>query len=175
MKIYDTLSGEKNTLPEGRLIKMFVCGPTVYDYPHIGNARTFVFFDMFARYLRSQGIEINYLQNITDIDDKIIQKAKDENTTWQEVGERYEKIFMQNLKDLNVTTVDTFALSTEFIPEVIAQVKTLIEKGCAYKIEDGWYFDLTTYPDYGQLARRTVAQAEDGVTRVDNSDKKRNA
>ncbi len=184
MRIFDTLSGEKKELKQPKAfgifkkpINMFVCGPTVYDYPHIGNARTFVFFDMFTRYLRSQGIQIKYLQNITDIDDKIIQKAKDENTTWQEVSKKYEAIYFADLKALGVDTANMqFAKATEFIPEIIAQVKRLRDKGFAYKIDgDGWYFDITKYVGYGELAHRTVQQAEDGVTRVDNSDKKRNA
>src|SRR6185436_11046324 len=108
MVIFDTLSDQKKELPTDKTLKMFVCGPTVYDYPHIGNARTFVFFDMFVRYLRSQGVKVNYLQNITNVDDKIIQRAKDEGITWQEIGERYEKIFRENLKQLHVTSVDTF-------------------------------------------------------------------
>ncbi len=192
MRIFDTLSGEKKELkqPIGedgkpRPIKMFVCGPTVYDYPHIGNARTFVFFDMFVRYLRSQGMQVKYLQNITDIDDKIIQRAKETGTTWQEVSKTYEEIYFENLKALGVDTAGMqFARATEHIPEIIAQVQRLQETGHVYKIEGdpdatagagGWYFDITKYAGYGELARRTVQQAEDGVTRLDNSEKKRNA
>lgn len=183
MHLFDTLSGEKKELTQPRIlgifkksITMFVCGPTVYDTPHIGNARTFVFFDMFVKYLRSQGFKVFYLQNITDVDDKIIQRSMDEKTTWQAISERYSKVYHDNMAALGVSAVNKYAPSTDFIPEVVAQVRTLIKKGHVYKIEgDGWYFDLTTYPEYGQLARRTVAQAEDGVTRVDNSEKKRNA
>lgn len=183
MRIYDTLSGEKKELVQPKIlglfkrpIRMFVCGPTVYDHPHIGNARTFVFFDLFVRYLRSRGFVITYLQNITDVDDKIIQRAADEHTDWQTVAKRYETAFMDYNKRLGITSVDAFARSTEYIPEVITQVQTLISKGHVYKIDgDGWYFDLTTYAGYGQLAKRTVQQAEDGVTRIDASNKKRNA
>ena len=184
MRIYDTLSGEKKELvqpkePE-KALNLFVCGPTVYDHPHIGNARTFVFFDMFVKYLRSQGMKVFYLQNITNVDDKIIQRAIDEGTTWDAIAERYEKSFMEYNRRLGITNVDTFARSTEFIPQVIDQVKTLIKKGHAYKIEnDGWYFDLKTFPQYGKLSRRTMDNAEtsveQGTSRVDNSDKKRNA
>lgn len=187
MNIYDTLSGEKKELVQPtyfgifkKPIRMFVCGPTVYDYPHIGNARTFVFFDMFVRYLRSQGFKVNYLQNITNVDDKIIQRAADESTTWEKISERFEAAFHDYNRRLGIISVDTFARSTEFIPQVIAQVNTLIRKSHAYKIEgDGWYFDLATFPEYGKLSRRTMhqaeASAEQGTSRVDNSDKKRNA
>lgn len=187
MYIFDTLSGEKKELRQPRRfgifprpLNLFVCGPTVYDYPHIGNARTFVFFDMFVKYLRSQGFKIFYLQNITNVDDKIIQRAIDEKTTWDAIAQRYEDVFMEYNRRLGITSVDTFARSTEFIPQVIAQVKTLIKKGYAYKIDgDGWYFDLKTFPGYGKLSRRTMEQAEtsaeQGTSRVDNSNNKRNA
>lgn len=187
MHLYDTLSGKKNPLIQPkrfgilpRPLNLFVCGPTVYDHPHIGNARTFVFFDMFVKYLRSQGMKVFYLQNITNVDDKIIQRAIDEKTTWDVIAKRYEDSFMDYNRRLGITSVDTFARSTEFIPQVIAQVKTLIKKGHAYKIEgDGWYFDLKTFPEYGKLSRRTMDNAEtsveQGTSRVDNSDKKHNA
>lgn len=182
MHLFDTLSGIKKELtqPKDRPINLFVCGPTVYDYPHIGNARTFVFFDMFVKYLRSRDFNIFYLQNITNVDDKIIQRAADEKTTWDAVADRFEQIFYDYNKRLGITSVDRFAKSTDFIPQVVAQVKTLIEKGHSYKIEgDGWYFDLKTFPGYGKLSRRTMEQAEtsaeQGTSRVDNCDRKRNA
>lgn len=178
VKIFNTLSGKKEVLrqTQGKLLKLFVCGPTVYDYPHIGNARTFMAFDIIVRYLRSASYKIFYLQNITDIDDKILVRAKEEKTGWKEVAKKYEKIFYKNLKDLDIVSVDKFARATDYIPEILKQVKTLITKGHAYKIpNDGWYFDLKSFSDYGKLAHRTVSQAEDGVSRIDASDKKRNA
>lgn len=178
LHIFNTLSDKKENLvkPKGRVLKLFVCGPTVYNYPHIGNARTFMAFDIIVRYLRSEGYKIFYLQNITDIDDKIIAKAKEEKTDWQSVAKKYERVFYKNLKDLNINSVDKFARATDYIPEILKQVKTLVKKGHAYKIPgDGWYFDLKTFPNYGKLTHRTVGQAEDGVSRIDASDKKRNA
>jgi cysteinyl-tRNA synthetase len=175
IKIYNTLTGKKEALPDAPKLRLFVCGPTVYDYPHIGNARTFVTFDMFVRYLRSRRINVFYLQNITDIDDKIIDRAKQEGTTWDDVARRYEKIFMDDMKGLEVVSVDRYARATDFIPDIIKQVKTLIEKRHAYLIEgDGWYFDLSTFSDYGHLAHRTAAEAEDATSRIDTSDRKRN-
>ncbi len=178
MQIYDTLTGKKETLkkPLFRSLKMFVCGPTVYDHPHIGNARTFTAFDIIARYIRARGFKLFYLQNITDIDDKIIKKAQDENVSWEVIKQRYEDIYKQNLKDLNITSITEFAKATDYIPQIIKQVQTLIKKGYAYKIEgEGWYFDLSKFADYGKLAKRTASQATDGTTRIDNIDKKRNA
>src|SRR3989338_5327329 len=170
IKIFNTLSGKKEKLvkPKGRALRLFVCGPTVYDEPHIGNARTFMAFDIIVRYLRSENYKIFYLQNITDIDDKILARAKEEKTSWQAVAKKYEKIFYKNLKDLSISSVDKFVRATDYIPEIIKQVKALIKKGNAYKIPgDGWYFDLKTFPDYGKLAHRTVGQAEDGISRID--------
>lgn len=174
-RIYSTLSESKEPLPEGRPLKLFVCGPTVYDYPHIGNARTFMSFDIVVRYLRSRNIEVNYLQNITDIDDKIIARAAEEKIGWKDVAWKYEKIYFNDLKNLNIVSVDRFARATEHIPDIVKQVKTLIEKKHVYEISgDGWYFDLKTFPDYGKLAHRTVDQAEDATSRVDESRYKRN-
>jgi cysteinyl-tRNA synthetase len=173
--LYNTLSGKKEPLPDEPKLRLFVCGPTVYDRPHIGNARTFVTFDLFVRYLRSQKKNVFYLQNITDVDDKIIDRAREEKTTWDDVARRYEAIFLKNMKDLGVISVDRYARATDFIPEIIKQVKTLIAKKHAYLIEgDGWYFDLATFPGYGKLAHRTAAQAEDATSRIDASDHKRN-
>lgn len=177
MKVFNTLTGAKESLdkPTGRALRLFVCGPTVYDYPHIGNARTFLSFDIFAKYLRHRGYKLTYLQNITDIDDKIINRAKEDGVDWDIVSRRYEKAYLNNMRALGVTSVDMYAKATDYIPEIITQIKTLLAKGHAYLIEDdGYYFDLTTFPDYGKLSHRTVEQAEDAVTRIDMSEKKRN-
>src|SRR5580698_10396925 len=108
LRIYNTLSGAKESLPdpsEQKKIRLFVCGPTVYDYLHIGNARTYIFFDFFAKYLRSQGYEVNYLQNITDIDDKIIKRAAEENKKPEAVAEFFTEAYSQDMKTLGVTAV----------------------------------------------------------------------
>lgn len=174
--IYNTLSGEKEAFPKtGEKIKMFVCGPTVYGDLHIGNGRTFMNQDLIVRYMRSRNYKIFYLQNITDVDDKIIARAKEEGVSWKVIARRYEKVYKNNLKILGITSIDAHARATDHIPEILKQVQTLIKKGHAYLIpEDGWYFDLSTFPEYGKLSRRTTLQAEDGVTRIDDSDLKRN-
>lgn len=178
MRIYNSLTDKKEVLkkPLFRKLEFFVCGPTVYDIPHIGNLRTFMSFDIIVRYLRFRGFRVSYLQNITDIDDKIIARAKEENVSWDSIARRYEKKFIENNERFAITSVDRYARATDYIPEIIRQVNTLIRKGYAYKIEgDGWYFDLSKFPDYGKLARRTASQAEDGVSRIDASEKKKNA
>lgn len=177
MHLYNTLTHAKNEVhkPSGQPLTLFVCGPTVYDHQHIGNFRTFLFFDLLVRYLRSMGYQISYLQNITDIDDKIIVRAQEENRTWSAVAKEYEKAFLDALQSFNITSIDEHRRATEHVPEIIDQIQRLITSGHVYKIEeDGWYFDLTTFAEYGKLARRTVEQGEDGVSRIDQSEKKRN-
>ncbi len=176
MKILNTLTGQKEEFSpiKGKKVNMFVCGPTVYDYIHIGNARTFVFFDVVAKYLRYKGYDVNYIQNITDIDNKIIERAQKENADPLEYARKYTEIFKQDMKALGVTSPE-YKNATDHIPEVIKQVQTLLDKGNAYVIEnDGIYFDLSTFPDYGKLSGRTASMADDAVSRIDDSDKKRN-
>lgn len=177
MKIYNTLTKELEKLPspdEQEKINMFVCGPTVYDYIHIGNARTFVFFDVVAKYLRHKGYDVNYIQNITDIDNKIIERAEKGGVDPLEYAKKYTEIFKEDMKALGVTSPE-YKNATDHIPEVIKQVQTLLDKGKAYVIDgDGIYFDLSTFPDYGKLSGRVASMADDAVSRIDDSDKKRN-
>ncbi len=184
IRIYNTLSEQKEILkkPRNRPLKLFVCGPTVYDWPHLGNLRTFLCFDAMVKYLRQAGYEVFYLQNITDVDDKIIERASEENTPWEKLARHFEKIFMASLKALDITAVNKYVRATDHISQIIHQIKVLNKKGHVYKIDPdasvgasgGWYFDLKTFPDYGKLSRRTIAQADDGVSRIDDSGKKRN-
>src|SRR3989344_5998797 len=180
--IYNTLTKTKERLiprhpstGSGReKIQMFVCGPTVYDYIHIGNARTFVFFDVIAKYLRSQGYEVDYIQNITDIDDKIIKRAKEAGQNPLDWAKEYRQKFEEDMKDLEVSS-PRYIPATDHIKQVVGQVKKLIEKKHAYLIEnDGYYFDLKTFPEYGKLSGRKSEMADDAVTRIDENDKKRN-
>lgn len=173
IRLYDTLSENLKPLKRKK-IKMFVCGPTVYDLIQIGNARTYLMFDMFVRYLRSAGIDVFYLQNITDVDDKIIARTTKENSDPKIVAAKYQKLYLENIKALGISSVNRYLPATKYIPEIVKQVKTLVRKGHVYKIDgDGYYFDVSTFPDYGKLSRRTVAQAEDGVSRIDESVLKR--
>ncbi len=175
MLIYDSLSEvKKNFSRTKKEIRLFVCGITPYDNPHIGHARTYLAFDIIVRYLRHQGWKINYLQNITDIDDKIIERAKEKSLNWKELERLYEKKYHQNEKELEIISVNKYARATEHIPQIIKQVQNLIKKGFAYKISDGYYFDVSKFEDYGKLARRTVQQSEDGVSRIDDNLEKKN-
>ncbi|HEY4496879.1 MAG TPA: cysteine--tRNA ligase [Candidatus Paceibacterota bacterium] len=175
MLIYDTLSGEKKKLEQTKdRINLFVCGPTVYDYSHIGHARTYIFFDLFVKYLRSLGYKIFYLQNITDIDDRIIVRAKERSTEVQKLAKEFTDKYLEDMKALGVTEVDKYAPATKFIKQIVGQVKTLIDKGYAYKTSDGYYFDISKFEDYGKLSRRSAEQAESAVSRIDESVTKNN-
>lgn len=176
--IYNTLTGKKENLEDliqGKKIKLFVCGPTVYDYAHIGNARTYINFDIIARFLRSRKVKVYYLQNITDVDNRIIKKAQEEKSSWKKIAKKYEKAYHEDERALGIKSVNKYAPATKYIKEIIAQVQKLIEKGYAYKIEgDGYYFDISKDLDYGKLAKRTAAQAEDSVSRIDEGVNKKN-
>ncbi|MAF79638.1 cysteine--tRNA ligase [bacterium] len=177
MYIFNTLSGKKELLkkPKNRPINLFVCGPTVYDLAHIGHARTQLAFDVIVKYLRAQGWKIFYLQNITDIDDKIIDRAKKEKKDPLKLAHEFEETYYRDMKALGINTVDTYARASKFIPEIVRQVQTLIKKEYAYEIPNqGYYFNIKKFKNYGELARRTITQAEDGVSRIDESIKKKN-
>lgn len=176
LKLLNTFSGQKEEFKplKDKIIGLFVCGPTVYDYSHIGHARTYIIFDVIAKYFAYKAYKVNFVMNITDVDDKIIERAKEENKSWKEVAEFYERLFREDMKSLGIDSVDKFARATEHIKEIIKQVKTLLDKGYAYETPDGIYFDISKFPDYGKLAKRTIEQAEDAVSRVDESVNKRN-
>ncbi|MEX2090784.1 MAG: cysteine--tRNA ligase [Candidatus Paceibacterota bacterium] len=176
IKLLNTMTGQKEEFipTKNTEVNMFVCGPTVYDYIHIGNARTFVFFDVVTKYLLHKGYKVNYIQNITDIDNKIIERAEKEGIDPLEHARKYTELFKEDVKALGVTSPE-YKNATDHIPQVIKQVQTLLSKGNAYVIDNsGIYFDLSTFPDYGKLSGRTAGMADDAVSRIDDSEKKRN-
>ncbi len=155
-------------------LDMFVCGPTVYDRVHLGNARTFTIFDVVAKWLRHRGYDVRYIQNVTDIDDKIIKRAAEAGVEPLEYARTYDEYFRADMLSLGNTAVTEYLRATDHIPQVITQVKSLRDRGNAYLIEnDGWYFDISSFPDYGKLSGRTGVNANDAVSRIDDSDKKR--
>ncbi len=154
---------------------MFVCGPTVYDFSHLGHAKTYTQFDFIARYFRYAGFKLRYLQNITDIDDKIIERAHQRNINPHALSEEYERYYLEDMTTLNITSVDKYARAHDYIPQIVAQVKHLLEKGVAYKISDGYYFDTTKFSDYGKLSGRDSLNPNDSVSRVDENPEKKNS
>ena len=178
MQLYNSLTRKKepsNPKPDER-VNLFVCGPTVYDHSHLGHARTFLIYDAFVKFARSHfGWNFFYVQNITDIDDKIINRSREENTTPSELASRFTEEYYRDVRELGITAVDVYAPATDYIPEIVSQVERLIKKGFAYKVEnDGYYFDISKFSSYGKLSGRTAEQAEDAVSRIDESVKKRN-
>ncbi len=176
VKIYNTLSKKKEALTarDGKNISFFVCGPTVYDYSHIGHARTYVSFDAFVKFLRKEGYNVFYLQNITDIDDKIIKRSKENNESSSALTERFEKEYMKDMELLRVNSVSDYARATDHIKEIINQAERLLQKDFAYFTDDGIYYDISKFKDYGKLSGRTTEQAEDGTSRIDEGIKKKN-
>ena len=164
---------ELTPMEEGK-IKFFVCGPTVYDFPHLGHAKTYTQFDFIVKYLRWRGFEVNYLVNITDIDDKIIQRAKDRNIGWRELADEFEKIYKDDMAALHNTAVTKYARATDYIENIVSQVQRMLDKGLAYCTPDNSiYFEIAKFGGYGKLSGRTELRKDDGVSRIDNSDQKR--
>ena len=175
LEIYSTLSRKKEKfvpINKGK-VNIFVCGPTVYDISHVGHAKTYVQFDVIVRYLRYLGYKVFYLQNITDIDDKIIKRANEIKVDWKELSQKYKEEYFKDMNTLGVVSVTKYANATDYINEIVSQVKRLIEKGFAYKISDGYYFDLKKDKEYGKLAKRTSLGKNDSISRIDENEEKK--
>ncbi|MFA6036269.1 MAG: cysteine--tRNA ligase, partial [Candidatus Micrarchaeia archaeon] len=174
MRIHNTLSGQKEdfTTPDGK-VGMYVCGPTVYDMPHLGHARVEVIFDVVRRWLEYRKMEVNYIHNITDVDDKIIKKAKDAKKSEKEIADKYEKAFFSACKKLAVKPATKYPKATEHIPEMIELVQKLLQNGHAYIIEgSGVYYDISKFAEYGKLSHQPLEQLKSGA-RVEIEEKKR--
>ena len=174
LKLYNTLSKTVEDFePFNRSrVNMFACGPTVYDFAHIGNGRTAITMDLLSRFLRFKGYEVFYLVNITDIDDKIIKKAVETNTDWKIIKNQYEEQYLSDMKSLNIK-IDKFARATDYIEDIKKQVQSLIDKDFAYKIDDGIYFEIKKFKDYGKLSGRKDVVKDDAQSRIDDNDNKR--
>lgn len=164
MKIYNTLTKSKEEfvpIEEGK-VKMYVCGPTVYNLIHIGNARPMIIFDTFRRYLEYKGYEVNYVSNFTDVDDKIIKKAIEEGTTAEEISQRYIAECKKDMEEMNVKPATTHPLATQEIDGMIDMIKTLIDKGYAYDADGTVYFRTRKFRDYGKLSKKNIDDLEAG-------------
>ncbi|RLI38429.1 cysteine--tRNA ligase [Candidatus Bathyarchaeota archaeon] len=175
LTVFDTLRGQLipfKPIDDGK-VGIYVCGPTVYDLPHIGHARTLVIFDMIARYLTYRGYQINYIVNITDIDDKIITRAQESSEIPSDLARKFERIFLEDMKTLNNTLVDVYPRVTDNIPDIIKIILGLIEKGYAYQIDDDVYFDVTKSSGLGKLSNQSLENVWAGA-RVKIDERKRN-
>lgn len=164
MKIYDTRSRKKREFiprEEGK-VAMYVCGPTVYNKIHVGNARTFISFDTIRRYLEYRGYDVTFVQNLTDVDDKIINRANEEGKTASEIASQYSEKFVSDMHDADVLDPTIRPRATEEIPEMIEIITTLIDKGHAYVVDGDVYFDVESDANYGALSGRDIEDAQSG-------------
>jgi len=168
--VRDTLSGGRVEVGQDGEIGLYVCGPTVYNHIHIGNARAPLFWDVAVRYLKSRDYDVTYVQNITDVEDKIINKAKEEGVSWEEIVRRYTDSFHERLEMLGVGLPDVEPRATEHIPEMISLIEELIEKGHAYAPSEAngdVYYDVESFPGYGKLSHQRpeeMRETEKGQT-----------
>ncbi len=173
MKLYNTLTRSKEEfkpLVSGE-VKMYSCGPTVYNYFHLGNARPFIVFDCLRQFLEYRGYDVKFVQNFTDVDDKLINKAREEGTTVPEIAEKYIKEYFVDAKALGIKEASVHPRATENIDAIIETVQTLIDKGHAYEVEGDVYFSVESYKDYGKLSHQPLEDLESGV-RKELDDKK---
>jgi cysteinyl-tRNA synthetase len=169
LRLFNTMTGEMDpvTPADGETLRMYACGPTVYDYGHIGNFRTFLQLDVLRRFLKLTGTKLRHVMNITDVDDKIIRNAAAAGVTIGEYTARFEKAFFDDLETLRVQRPEVMARATEHIPRMVELVQKLAAAGAAYQAEDGsWYFRLAAFPEYGKLSKKDLSGMEDGA-RVD--------
>jgi cysteinyl-tRNA synthetase len=176
LKLYNTLTNQKEEFKpiNPNHIKMYVCGPTVYDYAHVGNARPVVVFDTLYRLLKHDYGNVTYARNITDIDDKIIEASRETGKPISEITEKFARIYEEDMAALNANLPDIRPKATEYIPEMIALISDLIEKGHAYEADGHVLFQVSTMEDYGELSGKSVTDLIAGA-RVDVADYKREA
>lgn len=175
LKLYNSLSQEKEVFQpmQAGKVKMYVCGMTVYDFCHLGHMRMLVAFDLIVRYLRYSQYEVTYVRNITDVDDKIIKRANENKEEYFHLAERFIKAMHEDIQALGLLAPDHEPRATEFIPQMVALVEKLVEKGHAYQAANGdVFFDVRSFPNYGCLSHRNIDELESGA-RVEINDLKR--
>lgn len=165
MKIFNTLTRSKQELKtiEPGVLKVYACGPTVYNFIHIGNARPLCVFDVLRRYMEYRGYDVKFVQNFTDIDDKIIRRANEEGLTYKEVSEKYIEEFWKDAKGMNVREATVHPKATENIDEIINIISSLIEKGFAYAVDGDVYFSPKKFDEYGKLSHQPLEELEAGA------------
>ncbi|HYY68467.1 MAG TPA: cysteine--tRNA ligase, partial [Terriglobales bacterium] len=169
LRLFNTLSGkvEEFQPQEDSLVRMYSCGPTVYDYGHVGNFRTFVFVDILRRFLQQSGYKLKHVMNITDVDDKIIRNAANQGVSVSEYTKKYEQAFREDMQTLNLQAPELIVRATENIPAMAEFIAELSKKGYAYRADDGsYYFRIAKFPDYGKLSKKDFTGIETGA-RVD--------
>lgn len=170
MLIYNTATHKKEPfvpIEEGK-VKLYACGPTVYDFFHIGNARAFLFFDVMRRYFEYKGYDVTYVQNITDIEDKIIARSIEEGVPYDEFASHYAEAFLQDSKALGIKPPHHQPRATEFMAEIIALIEELVKRGYAYEVEGDVYFDTSKLPEYGSLSGKRIEDQKAGARVAEN-------
>ena len=175
LRVYNTHNRKKEDFVplQGNKVNFYACGPTVYDFFHIGNARPLIMFDIFRRYLEYRDYEVNYIVNITDVDDKIINRAREEGVNFKVITRRYTDAFFEDSEKLGVRPATVHPRATDNIDGMLSLISRLIEKGHAYEIDGEVYFDISTFPGYGKLSGRDIEQLQAGA-RVEVDERKHN-
>jgi len=163
MKIQDTLSKNEKELDTSSKVRIYVCGVTVYDESHIGHARTIIVFDVLRKYLESKGINVEFIQNFTDVDDKIINRAKRENIRASAISSRYIDNYYNDFDDLNVLRATKYPKATEHIQDMQNLIQSLVDKNIAYTSKNGVYFSVAKFPDYGKLSKKKIDELLSGA------------
>ncbi len=174
LSLYNDLTHQKEIftpLEKGK-VRFYVCGPTVYDYIHVGNARPFILFDILRRHMEDMGYEVVYVQNFTDIDDKMINKARDLGISVDELAERFITAYFEDADALGIRRATMYPRATHYIPQIIKLVERLIERGHAYVVDGDVYFDVLSFPGYGRLSKQSLEELLSGA-RVEIDPKKR--
>ena len=173
MRLQDTLSNAEQVLDTSKKVKIYLCGVTVYDESHIGHARTIIVFDVLRKYLEDKGIEIEFIQNFTDVDDKIINKAQTENTSAEVISTKYIENYFRDFNGLNIKHATNYPKATEHIVDIIKFIEKLIEKEIAYVSKNGVYFAVSKFPEYGKLSKKKIDELESGA-RIEVDESKNN-
>jgi cysteinyl-tRNA synthetase len=175
LKIYNTLTKQKEEFKpiNPPNVGMYVCGPTVYDYFHIGNSRSFIMADIIRRYLEYKGYKVKYIMNLTDIDDKIIKKSNEEKIDSKQVAEKYIKAFFEDIEKLKIKNADVYPRATEHMIDIVDMIKELEQKGYAYNVDGNVFYDVAKFREYGKLSGKKIDELESG-SRVDVNVEKKN-
>jgi cysteinyl-tRNA synthetase len=162
---YNTLTRRKEEFSpiEPGKVRMYTCGPTVYDYPHIGNFRTFIFEDLLRRYLKYKGYQITQVMNLTDVDDRTIGRAREEKISLDASTKRYKKAFFEDLDSLNIQRAEVYPEATKHVPEMVEIIKSLLDKKHSYVSDGSIYFKISTFPEYGRLSNMNLSELKAGV------------
>ena len=163
MKLQDTLSNKEKKIDAENAVRIYLCGVTVYDESHIGHARTIIVFDVLRRFMESKGIKVNFIQNFTDVDDKIINRAKIEGILASQISQKYINHYFSDFDNLNVKRANNYPKATEHISDIIEFIQKLIEKQIAYISKNGVYFSVSKFPEYGKLSKKKIGELKLGA------------